>query len=363
VCGLCRPKINFTYVERDVTQKLNRIKSNMAYFEKKKANFKNKNNELIATGELIANDELTANDEIIANDELTAYDEIIANDELTANDEIIANGEIIANDELTANDEIIATGELIATDELIAAGEIIDENNDNIPATLVYNQDHLPLITDIYFKDEKTWLKDIHIDTVLEFFQQNYKNFNIVTIREQQSKFSDFSKYKWDFENKQNLIFVVLYESHWIVLTNVDTDSKIESITKKKKIYMYESFNDDVYVHGASKILNLMNKYGTTEIHKVKMNFKQVGMNDCGLFALAYVNSLLEMRDPSLINYDQIEMRKSFNNFIDSQIFHLNIKENYTKIWPRISKEFNITMEEDDTTENSDDSIDLIQID
>ena len=65
---------------------------------------------------------------------------------------------------------------------------------------------------------------------------------------------------------------------------------------------MYESFNDDIYVHGASKILNFMNKYDTTEIHKVKMNFKQVGMN----FVLAYINSLLEMRNPSLIRDSQI---------------------------------------------------------
>ena len=73
-------------------------------------------------------------------------------------------------------------------------------------------------------------------------------------------------------------------------------------------------------------------------INKVHIYYPQVGSNDCGLFALAYIKSICELQEPSLIKYDQNKLRENYNNFVTSGKLefdiiesHLNCLRNYTR--------------------------------
>jgi len=54
------------------------------------------------------------------------------------------------------------------------------------------------------------------------------------------------------------------------------------------------------------------------------MPYTQRGKNDCGLFALSYIESIVQLEDPSLIVYDQYMMRRDYNTFVHSDLSNLN---------------------------------------
>ena len=65
------------------------------------------------------------------------------------------------------------------------------------------------------------------------------------------------------------------------------------------------------------------------------MLYTQRGINDCGLFALSYIESIVQLKDPSLIVYDQYMMRRAYNAFVDSDLSDLNYSK---RSYPRISR-------------------------
>ena len=46
---------------------------------------------------------------------------------------------------------------------------------------------------------------------------------------------------------------------------------------------------------------------------------KQLGINDCGLFALAYAIAIWESKEPAKLLYLQIAMRDNFNTTLKTQ--------------------------------------------
>ena len=74
------------------------------------------------------------------------------------------------------------------------------------------------------------------------------------------------------------------------------------------------------------------------------MNYTMASVNDCGLFALAYADSICNYSDPSLVVYNQHIMRNWYNNFIDSDSTHYGdlISENLNgdMLNPRIATKF-----------------------
>ena len=52
-------------------------------------------------------------------------------------------------------------------------------------------------------------------------------------------------------------------------------------------------------------------------VHQATIIHKQVSVNDCGLFALAYVAALCSGNEPSLVRFDQATMRHEYNKFIE----------------------------------------------
>ena len=174
--------------------------------------------------------------------------------------------------------------------------------------------------------DPITWLNDINIDLVLEYFQLKFANTNIkiITLANRATKSSDFNFELTNFESTANLIFVInVMKNHWITLTNIDTqpDGKIYT---NANVFMYDSLNNIDYLEGIKPFLSEM--YPLTDsyiIHSVKMQYPQISTNDCGLFALAYVHSLCNFYEPSSIKYKQDTMRSNYNKWIETDLEYI----------------------------------------
>ena len=70
---------------------------------------------------------------------------------------------------------------------------------------------------------------------------------------------------------------------------------------------------------------NILQEY----LNKIQIYFPQVGSNDCGLFALAYVNSICQYKEPSLIQYNQAMLRANYNSFVTNNELQFNIIETH----------------------------------
>ena len=128
--------------------------------------------------------------------------------------------------------------------------------------------------------------------------------------------------------------------SHWFVLTNIDSeqsnlheegyykfddfvfDNGPESISRTWLVY--DSLNS-VKIEDNSELRNMISmlwppevRGGYLTIKKVHVQ-KQEGDNDCGLFALAYIESLCRGHEPGLIEYDQSHMRQAYNQFVSKE--------------------------------------------
>jgi len=96
----------------------------------------------------------------------------------------------------------------------------------------------------------------------------------------------------------------------------------------------YESFNSEYYITSNSllqKLLGLIS--GNYEVHSLKIKkvnvVRQQGKNDCGLFCLAYIESLCKYLEPGILTYDQSYMRRSYNNFVTSGFRCLSFLTNF----------------------------------
>jgi len=99
-------------------------------------------------------------------------------------------------------------------------------------------------------------LKDYHIDIVLEYFQKKYTNFSIVTVRESQSKFSDFRKYKW------NLFFCFV--------SLIGTNQAISS-------FIYDTYELDIHSSRITKIQVWLNEIALKTKSENLIKFRQSG--------------------------------------------------------------------------------------
>ena len=121
-----------------------------------------------------------------------------------------------------------------------------------------------------------------------------------------------------DDPQRQVIFILNVDENHWITVTNysfVATEAQVES-----SWYIYDSLNKISYEGQLSKFFKKM--YPLKNSMKVSFVnvFRQHGGNDCGLFSLAYIQSMVYGLDPAYIHYDQLEMRKIYNYFISNKI-------------------------------------------
>ena len=92
------------------------------------------------------------------------------------------------------------------------------------------------------------------------------------------------------------------------------------------------SFNEDKYATHAEvqKFLKFLYKDDDTKfsinVNKMHVQTVQDGLNDCGLFALAYVYILLSNHEPASCLITQGSMRKIYNPFVNKSIDRLFFK-------------------------------------
>ena len=133
----------------------------------------------------------------------------------------------------------------------------------------------------------------------------------------------------YDFSDR--FIYVLHVQNHWVTLTNIKPNSDIRSWL------IYDSLNDSTHLELLKPVFRkIFCEKNSIEIETVKVQ-SQFGFDDCGLFALAYVCSILFKNDPACIFYEQIAMRHYFNRCIRSKRFldfpnaKLAIEPVYTK--------------------------------
>ena len=101
-----------------------------------------------------------------------------------------------------------------------------------------------------------------------------------------------------------------------VLLTNYDGDFD--------EWYLYDSLNEEGYRKSMSLILGEISQIFPQTNHMFLNNRdvqRQEGINDCGLFALAYMYTLCSGNNPSLCAYTQSKMRDHYNNCIKYKIF------------------------------------------
>ena len=124
-----------------------------------------------------------------------------------------------------------------------------------------------------------------------------------------------------DTIHESAFVTVLNAEDHWVTLTNFNPFYADKMNESGLGIwFMYESLNNHQYyldkIAPALKRLNIE----SGEVRVLACNMpKQYGLNDCGLFALAYAIAICESKEPSKLLFQQMAMRDNFNNILKTQ--------------------------------------------
>ena len=88
--------------------------------------------------------------------------------------------------------------------------------------------------------------------------------------------------------------------------------------------HLYDSLDGELYrksmglIHGQISLIFPETNYVFLTNRSVQ---RQEGVNDCGLFALAYMYTLVSGNDPSTYYYKQSQMRDHYNNCVTNKNF------------------------------------------
>ncbi len=100
---------------------------------------------------------------------------------------------------------------------------------------------------------------------------------------------------------------------HWLTITNSINDTIVPG-----HWYVYESLNDARYIpHLKTALKKLDHDMHSVSIHHVVVP-SQLGVVDCGLFALAYAFTLCEGHNPARLQFHQNRMREHYNLLLTS---------------------------------------------
>ena len=143
--------------------------------------------------------------------------------------------------------------------------------------------------------EEEQWLSDIHIAFAQSLIKKQFQHINGLQ--------NTLYQLKKPLTTRDKVIQIIhVNGSHWAVISTVDC--------KEGTVKYYDSM---VTTSLSSKtiqiIANLLRFPSSTFLIKVMNVGKQVGTQDCALFSIAFLTSLAHGEDPTMIRYDQDEMR------------------------------------------------------
>ena len=149
------------------------------------------------------------------------------------------------------------------------------------------------------------WLNDKHIEAAQTMLKKQFEEYGGL-----QSTVNQLTKPLTQIDNCIQIIHV--QKSHWAVITTIGTGSRY-------KIKYYDSSYAEIFEETERVIANLIPSPTCTVEIDIMMTRKQVGTNDCGLFAIAIATTLANREDPSTLIYIQDEMRAHLANCFQQQ--------------------------------------------
>ena len=157
------------------------------------------------------------------------------------------------------------------------------------------------------------WLSDLHINAAQQLLQKQFNDYGGLQ--------STLYQQKKSLRKLENCIQILhIHENHWAVITTIGCDSQV------KKIRYYDSLYNDTTDNAEKIISKLIPTTPQLEVEIMKMT-KQVGSNDCGLFAIAVATALAYNMDPTTLIFAQDKMRPQLADcFIKHKITEFPIK-------------------------------------
>ena len=108
-----------------------------------------------------------------------------------------------------------------------------------------------------------------------------------------------------------NAIQVIhILPQHWATISTIGC--------KENTVELYDSVFNTISLSTKNTIIKLLKPNDLVTVF-IKNVSKQTGSTDCGLYAIAYCTSLLNLDDPCGVIYDQHEMRSHLANCFQSK--------------------------------------------
>ena len=96
-----------------------------------------------------------------------------------------------------------------------------------------------------------------------------------------------------------------IHDTHWICVTNVDS--------KSNEVKVYDSMcTGDIPMNTKEVVASLVRLSQTYIFLTFPDVQQQVGSSDCGLYSLAFANTLSSGKDPAKLEYNQMQFREHF---------------------------------------------------
>jgi Ulp1 family protease len=135
------------------------------------------------------------------------------------------------------------------------------------------------------------------------------------------------------FSREYKYVQIVFVENHWVTITN-QNPCVLDGTSGDW--YLYDSLNDSRYIELLKPALRCID-HEKDKVSIIQCTVPpQNGIDDCGLFALAYCIAICHDLDPSQMKFDQSSMREHFNDFFTESQYQNQIK-NFPSIYqPRL---------------------------
>ena len=170
------------------------------------------------------------------------------------------------------------------------------------------------------------WLTDKHMFAANQVMKRDYPTADGLQDTLLQQKCS------WDVPNGEFVQILHVKGNHWISFSNINTEIDLQSSTMLVNVY------DSSYTEMDQDTKLLIGNY--TNANKAKINIMNVQQqqngSDCGVFAIAFAESLLSGRNPTQLNFiDPRNHLLPIFLIIRFQISLQNQQEGHHKSWIR----------------------------
>jgi hypothetical protein len=200
-------------------------------------------------------------------------------------------------------DLLTCTGFTIACSSSYENIEPSKVNQQKIGSVWMQFEQYVLTKQDQYRISNGQWLSDLHIGLAQRLVAHKFTNINGL----------QHPVYQWKKVIQQHsaIQIINISGSHWAVLSTVGCSKSMVNLYDS----LYSSISSDTI-----KIIAHLFQFESENFSVSMMNVhKQVGTQDCALFAIAYMTSIAYSQDPTTVTYDQDEMRSHILNCFEKK--------------------------------------------